>query len=121
MVSKRVAVGLAGVDHYLPYQSPAIRTALESLAAHQGFDYPGRMRKCAILTSPQLEEEILHSQRDLDPPGIARIDKAINLAGPRCRQAYQLLHIGIATDDPVERHDIGRRDVAGQIDKVPCW
>ena len=97
----------------------ALRARAEPVRGRDRIDPCGRVDVRAISLSPQAEPEVLEADRQPDQAAVARQDEAVCGPDPRGRQADERLRVGVAADDPVERHDVGGIDRGGPPTKSP--
>jgi len=63
--------------------------------------------------------EILDNNPRFEYPPFAWIHRAVETTRLRRRGIHELLHIGVAADDAIERHDIRRGDPGREIHEIP--
>ena len=116
----RRASAMAGavVDHDPPEGRLALRPRMEPVRRRDLVDPRGRVGVGAIGPPPQPHPEVLEADRDPDHESVARQDEPVGGPGAGGRQADEPFGVGVAADDPVERHDVRGLDGGGALDEV---
>ena len=63
-------------------------------------------------------DEVDRCDPDPHPPEVTGVDGSVQSGRLRSGAAHEALHVVIATDHAVERNDIGRRNLVGDIDEI---
>jgi hypothetical protein len=91
---------------------------METCGPKDGVDLDRVVLKSAERAPLDAHEDIDHGDAGSHPPGSSGIHGAVQAQRAFCGQANESRHVVVAADHPVERDDIGWRNVVGDVYEV---